>query len=143
MAKSLNDKFLKLADAVSFGMGTPTNIIFWILAVVIWFLLGALRSELFVNGSFLPQWFTSTSWNFPLNTITTLAELYIGFLVAAATNRAERELRKIIETTQINVQAIKEINENQNKILDLLLKYQQKELATETKVLKKVESLEK
>lgn len=143
MAKSLNDKFLKLADAVSFGMGTPTNIMFWILAVAIWILLGAFRSELFVNGNFLPAWFTSTSWNFPLNTITTLAELYIGFLVAAATNRAERELRKIIETTQTNVQAIKEINERQNKMLDLLVKYQQQELATETKVLQKVESLEK
>ncbi len=94
--KWINEKFLKIADAVSFGMGTPTNIIFWILAVFVWFILGVTRPGLFIQGKFLPNWFTSSAWNFPLNTITTLAELYIGFLVAAATNRAERELKKII-----------------------------------------------
>lgn len=26
--ESINKRFLKLADAVSFGMGTPTNILF-------------------------------------------------------------------------------------------------------------------
>ncbi|MBI3366665.1 hypothetical protein HY041_03500 [Candidatus Roizmanbacteria bacterium] len=77
----INKKFLKLADAVSFGMGTPTNIIFWILAVAVWFFLGFTRQELFLKGKLLPEWFTSNQWNFPLNTITTLAELYIGFLV--------------------------------------------------------------
>src|SRR5260221_5433642 len=95
--KWINEKFLKIADAVSFGMGTPTNIIFWILAVFVWFILGVTRPGLFIQGKFLPNWFTSSAWNFPLNTITTLAELYIGFLVAAATNRAERELKKIID----------------------------------------------
>lgn len=122
--KKINEKFLALADAVSFGMGTPTNILFWVLAVVIWFGLGALRQDLFASNNFLPSWFTSPAWNFPLNTITTLAELYIGFLVAAATNRAERELRKIIES-------IKESLDKQDKILDLLVKYQEKELKEE------------
>ncbi len=125
--KKLNEKFLAVADAVSFGMGTPTNILFWILAVVIWFGLGILRQDLFTHASFLPEWFTSPAWNFPLNTITTLAELYIGFLVAAATNRAERELRSIID-------GIKQNLEKQDKILDLLVKYQEKELAKENEI---------
>ncbi len=141
--KKINDKFLKLADAVSFGMGTPTNIFFWILAVMIWFLLGALRPALFTTTNFLPDWFTSPAWNFPLNTITTLAELYIGFLVAAATNRAERKLHKIIETTRDNVEAIKQINERQNTILDLLVKYQEREIAKEDQVLKKFDQMKK
>jgi len=131
--KKFNEKFLKLADAVSFGMGTPTNILFWILAVVIWFGLGALRQDLFTSTNFLPEWFTSPAWNFPLNTITTLAELYIGFLVAAATNRAERELRNIIE-------GIKQNLEKQDKILDLLVKYQEKELAKEDEIKEAIES---
>jgi hypothetical protein len=121
--KRLNDRFLKIADFVSFGMGTPTNIIFWVLAVVIWFILGATRSSLFLHGSFLPDWFTSTAWNFPLNTITTLAELYIGFLVA--------------------VEEVKKINSNQDKILAMLVDYQKKELAEDKKIIKDVEDIKK
>ncbi len=139
--KWVNDKFLKIADFVSFGMGTPTNIIFWILAVVVWFVLGATRSSLFTQGKFLPDWFTSTAWNFPLNTITTLAELYIGFLVAAATNRAERELRKIIEEIRGTADEVKKINANQDKILTLLVDYQKKELAEDRKIIKDVEKI--
>jgi hypothetical protein len=44
------------------------------------------------NANFLPGWFTGTAFNFPLNLVTTVAELFIGFLVAAAANRSERNL---------------------------------------------------
>ncbi|CAN5339521.1 hypothetical protein BH10PAT1_BH10PAT1_4680 [soil metagenome] len=141
--KSINDKFLKVADFVSFGMGTPTNILFWVLAVVIWFILGVTRPGLFTHTQFLPDWFTSTSWNFPLNTITTLAELYIGFLVAAATNRAERELRKVIEEIRGTVEEVKKINSNQDKILSMLVDYQKKELSEDKKIIKDVEQIKK
>jgi hypothetical protein len=59
--------------------------------VVGWTLLFALH---IVNarGTFLPTWFTSTGYNFPLNLVTTVAELYIGFLVGASSNRSERNL---------------------------------------------------
>lgn len=129
--KKLNDWFIGIADKVSFGMGSPTNIIFWILMVLIWIALGALNPLLFTNGSFLPSWFTSTGWNFPLNTITTLAELYIGFLVAAATNRAERELRKIIEHTE-NV--VDSMDEQEKKIVAL----EQQILDMENKIIDKL-----
>lgn len=141
LMRTLNEKFLKIADAVSFGMGTPTNILFWILAVVIWFVLGVLRPGLFSEGRFLPSWFTSSAWNFPLNTITTLAELYIGFLVAAATNRAERELKKVIFGIKETLDKVERINTNQNKILDLLVEYQKKELHKESEVLKTVKRI--
>jgi len=141
--KKLNEKFIRIADVVSWGMGTPTNIAFWILAVVVWFALGYTQRELFARGDFLPDWFTSNAWNFPLNTITTLAELYIGFLVAAAANRSERALRKMIEHTKQTVDRVEEINSKQNEILKLLVDYQKKELQTESEVLKEVQSLKK
>jgi low affinity Fe/Cu permease len=84
--------FNKIADRVSYGMGTPTNIIIWIVAVGAWIAMG----PYFAKHSFLPAWFTSNGFNFPLNTVTTIAELYIGFLVGAASNRSERALSKIL-----------------------------------------------
>jgi low affinity Fe/Cu permease len=80
--------FQRIADKVSYGMGTPTNIIIWILIVAVWIALG----PYFAHHSFLPAWFTSNGFNFPLNTVTTIAELYIGFLVGASSNRSERNL---------------------------------------------------
>jgi low affinity Fe/Cu permease len=83
--------FQRAADKVSYAMGTPLNIGIWIVIVVGWTLLFALH---IVNarGTFLPAWFTSTGYNFPLNLMTTVAELYIGFLVGASSNRSERNL---------------------------------------------------
>jgi hypothetical protein len=72
-------------------MGTPLNIFIWIVLVVGWTLLFALKIVP-ANGTFLPTWFTSTGYNFPLNLVTTVAELYIGFLVGASSNRSERNL---------------------------------------------------
>jgi hypothetical protein len=83
--------FQRIADKVSYGMGTPANIGVWIVLVVAWTLLFATKLVP-ANGSFLPSWFTSAGYNFPLNLVTTVAELYIGFLVGASTNRSERNL---------------------------------------------------
>jgi low affinity Fe/Cu permease len=81
--------FLRVADKVSDAMGHPANIAFWLVAVIGWTLVFALSKDL-AKGTFLPSWFTSQGYNFPLNLVTTVAELFIGFLVAAATNRVER-----------------------------------------------------
>jgi len=83
--------FQRIADKVSYGMGTPVNIAVWILLVVVWTVLFATQLVP-ANGSFLPSWFTSTGYNFPLNLVTKIAELYIGFLVGASANRSERNL---------------------------------------------------
>lgn len=138
LSEKINNRFLKLADAVSFGMGTPTNILFWILAVLVWVGLGATQQDLFKNTNFLPAWFTSNAWNFPLNTITTLVEMYVGFLVAAATNRSERELRKIIKSIKYTIDKVETINKNQNEILDMLVRYQKREVTTENKIYREI-----
>jgi hypothetical protein len=83
--------FQRAADKVSYGMGTPLNIGIWIVLVVGWTLIFALH-VVNARGTFLPAWFTSTGYNFPLNLVTTVAELYIGFLVGASSNRSERNL---------------------------------------------------
>lgn len=84
--------FLKIADYVSAAMGRPTNIIIWLIAVVAWTGTFAFGSSHIASGTWLPAWFTSQGFNFPLNLVTTVAELFIGFLVAAASNRSERNL---------------------------------------------------
>ena len=83
--------FDRTADWVSAAMGRPTNIIIWLVLVGGWTALFATHI-VSANADFLPAWFTGTAFNFPLNLVTTVAELFIGFLVAAASNRSERNL---------------------------------------------------
>lgn len=88
--------FLRAADWVSEAMGTPANIIFWFILVALWTAIFA-ADIVPANGSFLPNWFVGQGYNFPLNLLTTVAELFIGFLVAAAANRSQRVLSAIID----------------------------------------------
>jgi low affinity Fe/Cu permease len=83
--------FDRTADYVSAAMGRPANIVIWLVLVVGWTALFAAHI-VSANANFLPGWFTGTAFNFPLNLVTTVAELFIGFLVAAAANRSERNL---------------------------------------------------
>jgi low affinity Fe/Cu permease len=85
--------FLKVADYVSTAMGHPANIMIWLIAVIAWTAVFAFGGTHIASGTWLPAWFTSQGFNFPLNLVTTVAELFIGFLVAAASNRSERNLQ--------------------------------------------------
>jgi low affinity Fe/Cu permease len=76
-------------------MGRPKNIIFWLVLVLGWTLIFATHI-VSATANFMPAWFTGQSYNFPLNIVTTVAELFIGFLVAAAANRSEKALSTII-----------------------------------------------
>src|SRR6202453_872316 len=87
--------FNRIADYVSAAMGRPTNIMIWLVLVVGWTALFAAH-VVSPNANFLPSWFTGTAFNFPLNLVTTVAELFIGFLVAAAANRSERNLTALL-----------------------------------------------
>jgi hypothetical protein len=102
--------FQRIADRVSYGMGTPLNIGIWLVLVLGWTLLFALSSSKGIRGgTFLPKWFTSAGYNFPLNLVTTVAELYIGFLVGASTNRSERNLEATlarIDDQERQIQAV-------------------------------------
>jgi low affinity Fe/Cu permease len=96
--------FLKFANWVSEAMGKPTNIAFWFVLVVCWTLVFALGGAHLASGTWLPAWFTSTGYNFPLNLITTVAELFIGFLVAAAANRAQDALTVLLAHIRAGVE---------------------------------------
>lgn len=100
--------FERTADYVSAAMGRPANIMVWLVLVVAW---TALFATGLVNpaGTFLPNWFTSQGFNFPLNLITTVAELFIGFLVAAASNRSERNLARTLEAVAAQEAQIREV----------------------------------
>jgi low affinity Fe/Cu permease len=84
--------FQRIADWTSAAMGRPANIMIWLVAVIAWTLTFALGGSHIASGDWLPAWFTSQGFNFPLNLVTTVAELFIGFLVGAASNRSERNL---------------------------------------------------
>jgi cell shape-determining protein MreC len=102
--------FQRVADRVSYAMGTPLNIAIWLVLVLGWTLLFALSSSKAIQGgTFLPKWFTSAGYNFPLNLVTTVAELYIGFLVGASSNRSERHLEATlvrIDDQERQIQAV-------------------------------------
>jgi low affinity Fe/Cu permease len=102
--------FERIADYVSAAMGRPTNIMVWLVLVIGWTVMFA--SGL-VNpaGTFLPRWFTSEGFNFPLNLVTTVAELFIGFLVAAASNRSERNLNRTLAAISAQEKTISEVED--------------------------------
>lgn len=106
--KTFGERFVDFADKVSYAIGTPFNIGFWIFIVALWIAMG----PYFANHSFLPDWFTSNGFNFPLNTVTTIAELYIGFLLAAAANRSQRKLEELLKEMDEREQEIEDLEKN-------------------------------
>ena len=98
--------FDRFADWVSEAMGRPFNIAFWLVLVVAWTLIFALGGPKLSSGSWLPSWFTSQGYNFPLNLITTVAELFIGFLVATAANRAQNALTALLDKIDMQEEQI-------------------------------------
>jgi low affinity Fe/Cu permease len=121
--------FDRIADWVSAAMGKPANIMIWLVLVGGWTFLFAAH-VVSANANFLPAWFTGTAFNFPLNLVTTVAELFIGFLVAAAANRSERNL-------ELTLAAIAEQDEH---IEDVQAKLSE-ELASNTALTKQVHEL--
>ena len=71
-----------------------------------------------LRSDWLPAWFTSQGFNFPLNLVTTVAELFIGFLVGAASNRSERNL----EATLGRIEQLERSADEQAKTSLALLK---------------------
>ncbi|HTX01753.1 MAG TPA: hypothetical protein VMD59_23420 [Acidimicrobiales bacterium] len=98
--------FDRFADWVSEAMGKPANIVFWLVLVVSWTLVFAVGGPDMASGRWLPAWFTSQGFNFPLNLVTTIAELFIGFLVATAANRAQSSLTALLDQIDLQEQQI-------------------------------------
>ena len=95
----MNNFFNKVSDWISWLITTWGNFLFWVVAVAAWFLVFAIDKSL-ASAHFMPAWFTSTAFNFPLNTVTTLVELYIGFLVGRNTNRTTQQLDRHLDDMQ-------------------------------------------
>ena len=88
-ARGLNERFTDLADRISTFLGD------WKFSVISFAILGLWTVYgILVIAHQTTDWFTSQQWNFPLNTITTVGEWFIGALVAAAANRSERHNRQ-------------------------------------------------
>jgi low affinity Fe/Cu permease len=104
--------FDRFADWVSEAMGRPLNIAFWFVLIVAWTLIFALGGPSLSSGTWLPSWFTSQGYNFPLNLITTVAELFIGFLVATAANRAQNALTALLDRIDMQEQQIEATEAN-------------------------------
>jgi low affinity Fe/Cu permease len=104
--------FDRFADWVSEAMGRPLNIAFWFVLVAAWTLIFALGGPKLSSGTWLPTWFTSQGYNFPLNLITTVAELFIGFLVATAANRAQNALTALLDKIDMQEEQIEATETN-------------------------------
>jgi low affinity Fe/Cu permease len=124
--------FDRIADYVSAAMGRPTNIMIWLVLVTGWTSLFAAH-VVSPNADFLPGWFTGTAFNFPLNLVTTVAELFIGFLVAAAANRSERNLELTLAAIAEQEEHIENVEEKLSEELasNTALTQQVHDLATE------------
>jgi low affinity Fe/Cu permease len=110
--------FERAADWTSAAMGKPTNIIIWFAVVAGWTLMFAFGGSHIASGTWLPAWFTSLGFNFPLNLITTVAELFIGFLVGAASNRSERNLEMTLARISAQDENINEVEVKLSKALE-------------------------
>ncbi len=104
--------FDRFADWVSEAMGRPLNIAFWFVLIVAWTLIFALGGPKLSSGTWLPTWFTSQGYNFPLNLVTTVAELFIGFLVATAANRAQNALTALLDKIDMQEEQIEATETN-------------------------------
>ena len=103
----INERFTDLADKISTVLGD------WKFSVIsfgilgLWTIYGAV-----IIAHQTADWFTSQQWNFPLNTITTVGEWFIGALVAAAANRVERhnhtQVRRLDTLEQQNLRMERE-----------------------------------
>jgi low affinity Fe/Cu permease len=103
----LKSRYGRFCDWVSEAMGRPLNITFWFAAIVVWTAIFAFGGPRLASGSWMPAWFTSTGYNFPLNLTTTVAELFIGFLVGTAANRSQNALTALLNHMQAMLDEIK------------------------------------
>jgi low affinity Fe/Cu permease len=104
--------FQRFADWVSQAMGSPANIVIWLVLVIAWISVFAFGGPRLATGSWLPSWFTSQGFNFPLNLVTTVVELFIGFLVATAANRSQRALTSLLRRIEHQEAQIKKVEDN-------------------------------
>lgn len=82
--KTLDERFTDFADSVSELMGKWWVTGISVLAVLVWLAIG-------------PFMRFSDSWQLAINTPTTVLEMWLAFILAAAANRLERRNREMLE----------------------------------------------
>lgn len=117
----LNERFTDIADKISEGMGYWWVFLLSVIAVAVWLFSG-------------PVFHFSDTWQLIINTPTTILEMWIGFLLAAAANRSEKRTKDILELIKENQKQELEQLQNDHKIL--LEEYEI--LKKENQILKKV-----
>lgn len=124
--RSLNDRFTDFADAVSEGVSrwwfTTASFIF----LVLWVAYGV-----FIIGG---SWFTSATWNFPLNTITTVGEWFLEGFILISTARVEKRNRGLQEHQEVVLEKIESIEEQHDRMLNHLTELEAQNLVLLTKM---------
>ena len=108
--------FQRVCDWISAAQGSPANIAFWLLLVIIWVVI-FWAHIVSAAGTFLPAWFTGQGFNFPLNLVTTVAELFIGFLVATASNRAQSALSLLIDGVKTGIDTTEAVSQQTHDLV--------------------------
>lgn len=119
--KSLNDRFTDIADVVSEKMGRWWITLTSIVLVVLWLASG-------------PLFHFSDTWQLIVNTPTTIIEMWIGFLLAAAANRAEKHNRQLQEHQGTLLEKIESIEEQHERMLNHLTELEAQNLVLLTKM---------
>jgi uncharacterized membrane protein len=126
----VSDRFTAIADTVSEALGAWWFSALSLITLAVWIMYGA-----YVIGKDNSGWFTSTDFNFPLNTITTVGEWFIGALVAAAANRVEKRNREIndrelqlLGALDEHVETSRQLHERTLQLLDQIEHQEQAEL---------------
>ena len=107
MKRSLDERFTDLADIISEGMGR-----WWVSVVSAILIIGWTFYCLATQGH---GWWYGTFYNLPLNLVTTVIELFVGFLIAAAANRVEKRNKELQETQIAILTHIEQLTNSDDK----------------------------
>lgn len=106
--KGFDERFTDFADAVSELVSKWEFTTISFLLLIVWIAIGAFV----IRG----DWFTSTTWNFPLNTITTVGEWFLEGFILISTARVEKRNRQLQEQHTLLLEKI-----NQGEQRDALI----------------------
>ena len=106
--ESFDERFTHFEDVASSDMAKWPFVIVSALLIVAW--------TFYAAHNFGRDWFTSNAFNFPLNTVTTLGEWFIGAFGAGATMLSLRtilnQFRAVISNQRLILTELKRLQED-------------------------------
>lgn len=124
----INERFTDIADRVSETIGQWWVSAISILVVLIWLASG-------------PLFKFSDTWQLLINTPTTVLEMWLGFLIAAAANRVERVNRSQMERLEALVERIEAMEERVDEVVEGMAKLLEVDHKEHTRLLHNLYSL--